>query len=463
MMSKPRSLVDDREVEVDPACLRPGMFVRLGLGWMDHPFMFNQFRIASEDQVREIQALGLSKIAYLPGKSLTKPYSSPPSAASKPATVSPSPVAAGATPPEGETVVTAAQSAGDSPDASPIDWSASSVPVHRTKAESARKLAAVRARIEHCERAYLEAADQVRDVMRLLDAHPQKALSSARAFLGEMVSSFEDAQNPAVHLMNEKLSSEAVHFHTINVMVLSLLLGRDLNLPTEVLRALAEGALLHDIGKSRVPESILRNPERNRHEEEFYRLHTAYGVEMAQGFGGCTPAVLQIIEQHHEHMDGKGFPKGLGGKAISLLARIVGIANRFDNLCNPVMLARSVTPAEAMAQMLRDEPAKWDRALLHRFIRILGVYPPGSLVQMSNGNIGLVVSIDQSDLLRPTVMVFDPHVPRSEAIVIDLTQESDVRIDAALKPQDLSPDALGYLAPRRRLSYFKSGPQQGAG
>jgi hypothetical protein len=86
------------------------------------------------------------------------------------------------------------------------------------------------------------------------------------------------------------------------------------------------------------------------------------------------------------------------------------------------------------------------------------VYPPGSLVQLSNGNLGLVVAVDHADLLRPSVMIFDPAVPRNEALIVDLATERDVKVDAVVRPTEVDPAALAYLAPRRRLSYFHGSP-----
>lgn len=446
MSGVPSAKPEPEEFEIEPACLRPGLFVRLKSGWTSHPFLFNQFRISSEAQVEQIRALGLKSVAYVPSRSTVTPLAVVPAQAQAGAAAASGHDAA-IEPSGGDAV---SNGCGDVASAATPDLP----PIPGRKALHVRRIAEVRARMARCERGYTEAAGQVRSVMQGIYSSSEKSADAARALVGKVVDGFGADGDMVIHLMNEKLADETAYFHVLNVMVLSLLLGRELRFPPELLKVLGEGALFHDIGKLRVPDTVLRNPRRNRHEEEFYRLHTVYGAEIARDMGVLSGSVREIIELHHETLDGKGYPRGLGGDRIPVLARVVAIANRYDNLCNPLVRSEAVTPAEALTRMFRDEAGLWDPRMLQHLIRMLGVYPPGSLVQLSNGNVALVVSVDHADLLRPSVMIFDPAVPRAEAIVIDLVDEPEVQIDLALKPRDLDPAAASYLAPQRRMSYY---------
>lgn len=447
-------------VAIDPARLCPGLFVRLDLGWMAHNFMFNQFRITTDAQVRELQALGLSTITYYPARSTARPLDADGGVRSGGAGESLShPEGAE----EGEAVDTLSGAEAPAEDAGQVeradggeDAAATAAPPVSAKALQAQKLAAQRAEIAQCERRYAAAAAGVKSVMRDVFPAGDKAVNTARKLVGDTVDGLAEVGEIVIHLMNEKLADETAYFHVLNVMVLSILLGRELKLPPEVLRVLGEAALFHDIGKLKVPESVLRNDKRNRHEEDFFRLHTTYGREIARGLGSLPAPVCDVIEFHHERMDGKGYPKGLSGQHVPLLARLVGITNHYDNLCNPLSLDAAMTPAEALTHMFRNESEAWDKAMLQAFIRLLGVYPPGSLVQLSNGNIALVVAVNHADLLRPSVMVFDPSTPREDALVVDLIEHADVQIDVVLNPRELDRDALVYLSPRRKMSYYHS-------
>lgn len=491
----------DGGIELDPARLCPGLFVRLNLNWMEHSFLFSQFRITSDAQVRELQALGLKSITYYPARSTARPLDegalppmpapdavapagaapvpgAEPAPAAAPATAAPlasTPPSEPAPPSEsasssepapasesipvaaaGDAARTADDPVGAEASRADADGSvAAAVPeAVLQKATQARKLAAQRAEIARCEQQYVAAAAEVRTVMRDLSPAGTKALEAARRLVGGIVDGLSVSGDIVIHLMNEKLSDETAYFHVLNVVILSMLLGRELKLPPEVLRLLGEGALFHDIGKLRIPDTVLRNDRRNRHEEEFFRLHTTYGREMAREAGTLAPAACDVIELHHETMDGKGYPRGLRGQQIPLLARIVGITNRYDNLCNPLNADAALTPAEALTQMFRAEGNAWDKTMLQVFIRLMGVYPPGSLVQLSNGNVALVVAVNHADLLRPSVMVFDPSIPKENALVVDLIEEPDVQIDLVLNPRELDRPALNYLSPRRRMSYY---------
>ncbi len=427
-MLKGQPAVPDVEEEVLPSQLQVGMFVRLPSGWMDHPFLFNQFRITSEKQLEILRGLGLATVVYVPSKSTALPLAVPvaPAAPEMPASPSPEQV----------------QAAAD-------------------KRARMERIARQRVRIAHCEKQYLSTANQIRDVMRNIHAESERAVMASRELVGGVVDTFAAEAELIVHLMGDRVVDENIHFHALNIMILSLLLGRACKLPPAAMRVLGEGALFHDVGKARVPDSVLRNPARNRHEEEFYRLHTVYGGEMVRNLGLLSPQAVAIVECHHETLDGKGFPKGLSGEQVPTLARIVGLVNRYDNLCNPLQADKGMTPAEAMGHMFKSEQARWGAPMLQAFIRVLGIYPPGSLVQLSNGVLGVVVSVDHADLLRPSVLIYDPGVPKNEAIIVELVAETDIKVDHVVPPGQMPPEALRYLAPRRRLSYYhtsKSSP-----
>ena len=165
-------------------------------------------------------------------------------------------------------------------------------------------------------------------------------------------------------------------------------------------------------------------------------------------------SLASIIAQHHELADGSGYPKGLKGEQIDPLARIVSLVNYYDNLCNPADLAKAMTPHEALSLMFAQRRAKFDARALQVMIRCLGVYPPGSVVRLSNDALALVSSVNPQRPLRPWVTVFDPQVPRDEAIMLDLDEEPDINITKALRPIQLPPEVYEYLSPRKRVTYY---------
>src|SRR3990167_8425084 len=153
--------------------------------------------------------------------------------------------------------------------------------------------------------------------------------------------------------------------------------------------------------------------------------------------------VLRIINEHHENCDGSGYPRQLREPAIGLLSRLVCIANQFDNLCNPLNPRDGLSPHEALALMFKQQSARFDAVALKAFIRVMGVYPPGGLVQLDDQRYGLVLGINPSQPLKPTLIVYDAAVPKSEALIIDLAQEPRLSIAASLRPAQLPRAARG--------------------
>lgn len=268
----------------------------------------------------------------------------------------------------------------------------------------------------------------------------------------QMTSTFMDDQGATVMMVASRKVDQIAHQHALNVMLLTMIISKGIGVSREIMDAAGVGALLHDIGKTTISQSVLRNIHRNRAEESLYRMHCEYGAKIVGNF--VNPGIRAAILQHHECADGSGFPSGLTVQQINPIARMVAIADRYDSLCNPVKIEDALTPSEALSSMYAREAKRFDPAMLAVFIRELGVYPPGSFVRLTNGTIAMVIAATAGSSLRPTLLVFEPGVPRREALVINLTEAQEVKIDHVLKPSALPREAIDYLNPRMRVSYY---------
>lgn len=433
-MSGAKNLISVEQLQI-------GVYVYLDVGWMHHPFSFNNFKIRSEDQLQTIRQLGLKQVRWDPERSDHKPLP-------KPAQPTARPVA-----PPAATAADAATAPPPAVEATP-EQTALMAEIIAAKQARIERLAEHREQIARVEQAFLSAATVVRKISQTIFSLPEQTLAEAGHLVGEMVDALLAAPDLAIQVMSEKPGSEDTYFHSLNVAVLSMILARELHLPAEVVRVIGMGALFHDIGLAEIPPRIVHNPGNlTKAERDFRKLHCQYGADIGRK-AGLPAAALQIILQHHERHDGSGYPRQLKGDAIDPLARIVALANTYDKLCNPANPAQAMTPHEALALMFGQQRHRHDPKLLQIFIRFMGVYPAGTVVSLSNEAMGLVIAVNAARPLKPTVVVYDPEVPKHEAIVLDLEEEPDINITKAIRPSQLLPAVFDYLSPRRRVSYY---------
>jgi putative nucleotidyltransferase with HDIG domain len=423
-----------RPEKIDVAALRVGMFVHLDLGWMSHPFPLSNFRIASDEQIATIRSLGVKQVRWSRQQSDIDDGA----AAAAPAAVmlSPAaPTARGATEP-----ADAAHAA--APTAEAAD-----------RAEHRRRLGEQRAALQLCERQFAEAARDCRAATDLVTLRPREAGAQAQALSKALVDKMLGDQDLCIRLLSEAAGDKAAA-HALNVTIISLLMGRTFGLAEADMLDIGVGALMHDIGKIELPDRLRHREEHfTPAETRFYEEHVGHGVSHARKMA-LTPGATLVIAQHHEYADGSGFPLKLNTDRMTALARIVALVNRYDNLCNPNIAAKAMTPHEALSLLFAQAKSKFDTAILGAFIKMMGVYPAGSTVQLTDDRYALVVGVNSSRPLKPRVLVHEPRVPRDEALVLDLESTEGLGIRRSLRPQQLPDAALAYLAPRPRVAYF---------
>jgi putative nucleotidyltransferase with HDIG domain len=409
----------ERSIKPEQLCV--GLYIRLDLPWMKHSFMSNKFKIKNEKQIAELRGLGLKDIAYDPAKSDAEPLS----------------------------LAKVESGAPETPVASARDEA-----MWQEKQERIKKLKERRVSLNKCEKNYTEAVSNVRKVMSTLRSQPAMAVQQADEVVTGMVDDIMVDQDATMHLVNMKGKSESSYFHSINVTMLSLVLGKKMGLNERQLKLLGIGALLHDLGHTEIPDKILRkSAPLTKAEEDLYRMHTQYGEKMAVRIGTIPPDAIKIIAQHHEFVDGSGYPKGLKGDQISLLAQVVSLVNRYDNLCNKADPTKSSSPYEAIAILYAKEKAKFDERMLTLFITNMGVYPPGTVVKLTDGRIAAVISINTTDLLNPNVMIYDPDIPTTEALIINLKEEG-LKVAESLRRTDVSEEVRDYLSLGDSVNFF---------
>lgn len=423
---------------IDVADLRIGLYVYLDLGWMQHPFALNNFKITARDQIDTILKLGINRIRWAPEKSDPDPADAPPAVLPTAAPADNAKVGAGGTA-AGGAETTAAE--------------AEAIAAEERKQQRRVLLSSQRASLAACEHQFASAGKAFRQVIDTVRAQPLVAREQAELAVGHMVHKLLEQKESTIRLLSENAGEKASQ-HSINVTTISLLLGKAMGLDAEMLNDLGLGALLHDIGKIDLSERLRWKDEKFSDTERYlHEEHVAHGIEFARELRLPAQA-LTVIAQHHELADGSGYPRKLRGDAIAPLARIVGLVNRYDTLCNPANPAQAITPHEALALIFAQMKYQFDAAVLMPFIRMMGVYPPGSVVELSDGRFALVASVNSARPLKPHIIIHDPDVPREEALILDLESLPELGIRRSLKPLQLPKAAFDYLSPRSRICYF---------
>jgi putative nucleotidyltransferase with HDIG domain len=320
-------------------------------------------------------------------------------------------------------------------------------------APPADALDAQRQSLDRCERRFSAVSKAFRNVLQNVRAQPEEARAIAEAEIGGMVRAMQQEQDVAIRLLSEKAGQETA-LHAINVSVLSVLLGRAMGFDDATLAAIGVGALLHDVGKIELPDVMRGKADSpNPTERRMFQSHVEHSRSLAEKMA-LGEAAAAIVAQHHEAADGSGYPMALKGDAIHPAARVVALVNHYDNLCNPPNPIHALTPHDAIAGVYRKAKEKFDATTLNAFVRMMGIYPPGSVLHLSDGRFALSVAVDPANAMKPKVLIHDPAVRPEDALVVPLAERPELSIQRAIKPMALPRAAFDYLQPRKRTSFF---------
>lgn len=194
--------------------------------------------------------------------------------------------------------------------------------------------------------------------------------------------------------------------HSVRVSVIAVALGRELGLNNAELEDLGIGAMLHDVGKVKVPDEIL-NKEGKLDDDEhlIIKKHTEFGHDMLLSKSDVPAAALDVAYNHHEQLDGKGYPRGLKGDEIPYFAKIVSAADAFDAITSDRVYRKGRSSLEALRILYDCRGSQFDEHIINAFIRLIGVYPPGHIVELSNGEAGITLSAPPNNKLKPKLIV----------------------------------------------------------
>ena len=269
--------------------------------------------------------------------------------------------------------------------------------------------------------ASLEAA--IDEVMTDLHEGKRLDLDKLKDGVGTMIDSILRNPTAFVWLKEMKRRDNYAYQHAMGCAIWSASFGRHLGLERAELHLLALGGLLCDVGKTRLPLELLNKRERLTVEEvELVRQHVQHGLEIVDGTPGLSPKIREIVATHHERHDGSGYPWGLQGGDIPIFGRIMGIVDSYDAMTCMRPYADSRSPHQAVNELYQQRDRLFQPELVEQFIQNCGIYPTGSLVELSNGQVAVVTDVHSLKRLRPRVMLLldADKTPLQQFRVLDL-------------------------------------------
>ncbi len=355
--------------------LRRGMYVHEFAGsWMDHPFWRSRFLLRTDVEHHRIVSGGVKELWIDTGKGLDV----------------------------------------ESDEAEPIEHSqqdvldqierdlafAASVPLQR-EAVPSEEDALVKA-----EALYRRSVPKIKTMFGEVRLGKPFRVEQCAALVDEISESVLRNPGALINVARLKRRDEYTYMHSVAVCALMISLGRQLGMEGEQLKEAGLAGMLHDLGKAFMPVSILRKPGKLTDAEfDLMKTHPRRGHGLLAERGGCSAAVLDVCLHHHEKIDGSGYPDGLSGDQIPLLAKMGAVCDVYDAITSVRPYKSGWDPAEALRRM-----AQWtghfEPRIFQAFVKTVGIYPVGSLVRLQSGLLAVVTSQDPRSLLSPKVKAF---------------------------------------------------------
>ena len=239
----------------------------------------------------------------------------------------------------------------------------------------------------------------------------------------EMVESIIRNPDAFVWLARVKEKDSYSYEHSIRAAILAIVFGRHLGLPPVPLQNLAMGVLLSEVGMAKIPDKLLKNNGKLSDEEyEIVKKHVEYSAEILASTPGISDQVLQIVWSHHERHNGSGYPRQLRNQQIHPLGKIAGIVDCYDALTSPRSHARPKTASDAVSMLYKMRGKEFQSELVEQFIQAIGLYPTGTLVQLSTDEVGIIIAQNKERRLCPKVMIVlnENKIPIYPSKIIDL-------------------------------------------
>ncbi|MDR2947284.1 MAG: HD-GYP domain-containing protein [Candidatus Adiutrix sp.] len=403
--------------------LKPGMFVAdLGRGWLNHPWKTKSKLLESFDEIRELAEFGITEVVVDTEKS-----QAPPAAAAKPAPAPKAPAAKAAP--------------------------AASVPKAPFKTLP-DPVCGLEVELPKAAKAYGKALDTSKALVAACRMNKKIEISVVQENVDELVESVSRNRDALMALMKLRRFDDYTYTHSLNVSVLAISAGKSLGLPDDELRMLGLGTMFHDLGKTRIPGHILNKPGKLTDEEfAIMRNHSAMsGQIILEQQLQVEDIVYKIARHHHERFDGSGYPDRIKGEDIHHLVTVCGLSDVYDALTSDRVYHKGRSPHEALKFIYGLRGVHFEADWVDRFVQSVGIYPPGTVVQLNTDHVAVVMDINQAALHAPLVKIIaDPAgMISSRPKLVNLADQAeagDIKIKRVIPRDEAGFDPAYYFNP----------------
>lgn len=250
------------------------------------------------------------------------------------------------------------------------------------------------------------AAQKLDNIFDALRNGSQSDIRAVKEAIDPLIQGVFRNQEAVAALVRLQACGDYRYHHGVAMAVWAAILGRHIGLHRDELEKLAVGCAMCDVGMTQLPLELLEQAENlSDKQRNIVKAHPTIGAEIVAASNGVDHEILAIIENHHERMDGSGYPRGVSGSAIPLLARIAGLVDTYDAMITARPYAKARTSHEATQELLDCKGAQFQEALVEQFVQAVGLFPTGTMVELNSGEVAIVVSQNNTRRLKPEVVI----------------------------------------------------------
>ncbi|MDH5516463.1 MAG: HD-GYP domain-containing protein [Gammaproteobacteria bacterium] len=270
----------------------------------------------------------------------------------------------------------------------------------------------VQQELERARGIYKDAHNIMQDLMSDIRLGKQVDIERVEPISEQLVESVFRNKDALISLSRLKDKDHYTFMHSVSVAGLMITFSRAMGFDIGKIKEIAIGGMLHDIGKMMTPDNVLNKPDKlDENEFNIMKSHVVYSKELLEDKPGITQAALDVAAMHHERVDGTGYPLGLKGDEISQVGQMSSIVDVYDALTSIRVYKSAWEPNMALKKLLEWSNHHFNPDLVKQFIRCLGIYPIGTLVELASGSIAIVIEQGEKDLLNPKVrIVYNKHI-----------------------------------------------------